>query len=185
MAVLVCPHCEYVNPNRATFCQRCGKGLDDTATLPLLKKAGWQGRDDERLVHTVTFLTEEESFTISLQPDERLILGRQAPYMIQSLDLDLGRFNGAEQGISRIHAVIECTAEGIQLSDLGSRNGTFVNRERLAPFNPQLLQDGDNIAFGHLMMTVRIQINPAPKPSDAATKPLTRTGKFKIGIVRV
>ncbi|MBL8157086.1 MAG: hypothetical protein JNM70_23135, partial [Anaerolineae bacterium] len=50
MAVLVCPHCEYVNPNRATCCQRCGKSLDDTATLPLIKKAGWQGRDDERLV---------------------------------------------------------------------------------------------------------------------------------------
>lgn len=44
----------------------------------------------------------------------------------------------ADPTVSRVHAVISATGQGLQVTDAGSRNGTFVNGQRLedagAPF---------------------------------------------------
>jgi diguanylate cyclase (GGDEF)-like protein len=51
-----------------------------------------------------------------------------------------------EDGISRRHAQLEITAEGnVQIVDLGSRNGTFVNG---AAVSRETLKDGDKIQIG-------------------------------------
>jgi two-component system cell cycle response regulator len=51
-----------------------------------------------------------------------------------------------EDGVSRRHAQIELTTEGnVQIVDLESRNGTFVNG---APVSRVLLRDGDKIQIG-------------------------------------
>ena len=51
-----------------------------------------------------------------------------------------------EDGISRRHAQLEITAEGnVQIVDLGSRNGTFVNG---AAVLRETLKDGDKIQIG-------------------------------------
>lgn len=47
---------------------------------------------------------------------------------------------------SRAHAEIEHTAHGYMLRDLASRNGTFVNGQRLGN-EPHPLRDGDEIVF--------------------------------------
>ncbi len=49
-----------------------------------------------------------------------------------------------EAEMSRHHAVIECTAAGIRLRDLGSANGTFVNGQWV--HNAEL-KVGDQIGF--------------------------------------
>ena len=55
----------------------------------------------------------------------------------------------ASRDISRIHAKIERTGEdGLRVTDLGSTNGTFVNRERLDKHGCALLNDGDILHFG-------------------------------------
>jgi S1-C subfamily serine protease len=48
--------------------------------------------------------------------------------------------------VSSRHAAIVRKPEGFQLQDLGSRNGTFVNGQRIS--GDVLLQDGDVIGFG-------------------------------------
>ena len=51
-----------------------------------------------------------------------------------------------EDGISRQHAMLELTAEGnVQIVDLDSRNGTFVNGEAVSRVT---LRDGDKIQIG-------------------------------------
>ncbi|MBN2526164.1 MAG: FHA domain-containing protein [Deltaproteobacteria bacterium] len=50
--------------------------------------------------------------------------------------------------VSKEHAVIEHSqAEGFVISDLGSLNGTYVNRTRIA--GKQVLRDGDEISLGN------------------------------------
>jgi FHA domain len=53
--------------------------------------------------------------------------------------------------VSRCHAVIsQHPTKGLCLTDVGSSNGTWINRHRLQPSEQHLLQDGDVIQFGKL-----------------------------------
>ncbi|HXD90068.1 MAG TPA: FHA domain-containing protein, partial [Candidatus Binataceae bacterium] len=60
--------------------------------------------------------------------------------------------------VSRRHATITRKADGFELADLGSTNGTFVNRRRLT--EPVVLKPGDEIKFG----SVRFAFNPQLAP---------------------
>jgi hypothetical protein len=63
-------------------------------------------------------------------------------------DVDLDRYD-PEAKISRRHARILHNDGQYAIEDLGSTNGTFVNRgRRLIPGNSQLLKDGDEIIVG-------------------------------------
>ncbi len=48
-----------------------------------------------------------------------------------------------DRQVSRVHARLSVTPDGISLEDLASKNGTFVNGSRLE--DPVILQDGDVI----------------------------------------
>jgi hypothetical protein len=54
----------------------------------------------------------------------------------------------AGQGISRQHAKFKLQGNQLWIIDLGSANGTYVNRKRLAPNQPELLHEGDMVTFG-------------------------------------
>ena len=56
--------------------------------------------------------------------------------------------------VSRRHARIVITGNDALIEDLGSRNGTFVQGERIAA--PRPLQDGDEIRLGSVVLTFRI-----------------------------
>lgn len=50
--------------------------------------------------------------------------------------------------VSRVHAMLRRSSEGVELVDLGSMNGTLVNGQRLR--RPRLLSDGDVLRVGDL-----------------------------------
>jgi len=63
-------------------------------------------------------------------------------------DVDLDAFD-PEAKVSRRHARIVKSGGVFAIEDLGSTNGTFVNRgRRLIPGTPQKLSDGDEIIVG-------------------------------------
>lgn len=68
------------------------------------------------------------------QLSQTLVLGREA-----SCDVVI-----ADRQISRFHARITPTAEGVMLEDLGSKNGTHLNGIPLS--GPMVLQDGDMVS---------------------------------------
>jgi class 3 adenylate cyclase len=71
--------------------------------------------------------------------------------------------------ISRAHAVLGPTAEGLEVRDLGSLNGTWVNGERIS--SPAVLVPGDVVRIG----TTRIEVlaaggrGPAAGPRSSPT----------------
>lgn len=78
----------------------------------------------------------EETYTLS----KSVVIGRQDKNDIVIKD----------PCISGIHAHIIVRDEGIFLKDLGSKNGTFVNGNRLDNNSKSLLKDGDKIRTGQV-----------------------------------
>jgi hypothetical protein len=56
--------------------------------------------------------------------------------------------------VSRHHAAVRVSADAATLSDLGSRNGTFLRGQRIA--SPAILQDGDEIRVGPVVLRFRV-----------------------------
>jgi len=95
-------------------------------------------------------------------------LERSAAYRIlwESREIDLGpgenvlgRDHDAavwidDASVSRHHARIDVGADGATLEDLGSKNGTLLNREMLE--SPTKLADGDEIRIGRAVMAFRV-----------------------------
>jgi len=71
-------------------------------------------------------------------------------------ELDLSPDDGAEKGVSRLHASIKSVKKGIVLIDLESTNGTMLNTYRLPPNRPYPLKNGDEIRFGDLLLHIFI-----------------------------
>jgi hypothetical protein len=61
-----------------------------------------------------------------------------------------------DQQSSSHHAEIRPDAQGFLLVDLNSRNGTFVNEQRLVPQTPRLLISGDVIRIGETRFNYEI-----------------------------
>ena len=74
-------------------------------------------------------------------------------------DVDLDAFD-PDAKVSRRHARIIFRNGTFMVEDLGSTNGTFVNRgRRLLPGSPQVLSDGDEIIVGKTFLRFKIKEN--------------------------
>ena len=73
-----------------------------------------------------------------------------------------------DDNISRMHAVVEVTRTGeVDVADLGSTNGTFVNGEKISRAR---LQDGDEITLGGTRIVVHIAAPAAQASAGRAGK---------------
>ena len=71
----------------------------------------------------------------------------------------IGRSTGAEfivdtALVSRLHCQLTSTASTLEVKDLGSTNGTFVNGKRVTL---SALQDGDRLGLGRIELKVSKQ----------------------------
>lgn len=92
---------------------------------------------------------------ISLAGDA--IVGRRDPLSDRVPDVDLTPYGGYQMGISRRHAMICLREQGVELIDLGSRNGTFLNGDRLQGHQPAQVQNGDEVRLGKIVMVVYLE----------------------------
>lgn len=71
-------------------------------------------------------------------------------------DVDLDAFD-ADAKVSRRHARIVRKQGSYYIEDLGSTNGTYVNRgRRLLPGNSQVLKDGDEVIVGKTFLRFQV-----------------------------
>jgi pSer/pThr/pTyr-binding forkhead associated (FHA) protein len=103
-------------------------------------------------------------------------------YPLEADETIIGR--GEENGIvlniaevSRTHAVLIKTEEGFMIKDLGSTNGTYVDKKKIG--GKYLLKPGDTIMLGDaIYMTYAADIDPeetliAPRPEEKEAADVT------------
>lgn len=80
------------------------------------------------------------------------LIGRWDPEQTAFPEIDLEQ-EDEDAKVSRKHALIERDGNSVSLEDLGSLNGTFLNRDtKLAPHQKYGLRSGDEIMIGKLLL---------------------------------
>lgn len=89
--------------------------------------------------------------------DGNNLVGRWDPETGAFPEVDLDQ-DDPEAKISRKHALIRFEAGKITVEDIGSLNGTYVNRQpRLMPGNPVELKSGDEIIIGKTFLKLIVE----------------------------
>ena len=161
-----CTECGHRNPDDARFCSQCGKRL-------VTDEAGAPGREEEtpgETTATITFgapakpegaeeraaLNDADAAAVDALPAGSALLVVQRGPSAGSrflLDTDLvgaGRHPESEiflddVTVSRRHAEFRRGPQGYRVADVGSLNGTYVNRDRIDEVE---LQNGDEVQIG-------------------------------------
>ncbi len=168
--MIKCPFCQTIHVDNTLFCSECGTYLleeeeIETSPLDIAEKENAPFSFSARTPAPATEGTAPKSIRLSIGRNRRIIelplhkvayIGRVDPASTIFPELDLTNDGAIEYGISRRHARILQQGNTVVVEDLGSINGTFVNGERLAPYLPEVLQDGDTLLLGQLKIHVSI-----------------------------
>jgi pSer/pThr/pTyr-binding forkhead associated (FHA) protein len=95
--------------------------------------------------------------TLPLAGSDEFTMGRRTERQTTPPDVDLSADDAFSSGVSRRHATIRRSGNGIMLQDLDSANGTYVNGKRLSPHQEEPLTNGDVIALGRLKIQIRLK----------------------------
>ena len=155
---LHCPECGFVNADGANYCSRCGAYLgaarekttstqsepatatyriDETGELVPVDVGDVVADEGAALVIRAGGGRVGESFPLNA---DRMTIGRRPDSDIFLDDVT----------VSRDHAIIVHRGDAWYLDDLGSLNGTYVNRRRI---DSQHLEDGDEVQIGKYKLT--------------------------------
>ena len=146
MATIGCPQCGHENPLNANFCSSCGADLERgpdhnttvSVTVPIESQAEEVRVDLEDLPPGVGMLvvTRGPNSGSRFALDEPLVTAGRHPDSIIFLD---------DITVSRRHAEVRKGADGYTVADVGSLNGTYLNRQRV---EEAVLHDGDELQIG-------------------------------------
>lgn len=166
ITVKICPSCKHENSEDASYCTQCGMALVggsmDVITRPV---------SEEELTHlteepapktgTVANVGHDSSIALFIGGSEQPLLLRRQPEISLGRQVEPGLTPpiidpgvAAEYGVSRNHATINFADGVYTVKDLGSTNGTFLNGKRLLDQLPYVLQSGDQIRLGMLVIYI-------------------------------
>lgn len=103
---------------------------------------------------------------IQFQVKDKLIIGRSDPKNPPLPDIDLEPFGAYQLGVSRRHAMVLIQNNRLMIQDLGSSNGTYLNRRALRPEENYRVRHGDTITIGKLELQVLFAVTPTSKETD-------------------
>ncbi len=93
----------------------------------------------------------------------RFVITNQQEYYLgrfrtpEAGQIDLNPFGALHHGVSRNHAKFVIDNDRLYVVDLSSSNGTYVRRTRLHPYEPALINAGDEILLGRMRIQVIFQ----------------------------
>jgi hypothetical protein len=140
-----CSRCGHDNAGEARFCSSCGTHLvetdETTLSIPAVVPGptGSTGVGATPVLHIARGPNAGSNFAIG---ETRLQAGRHPDSDVFLDDIT----------VSRRHATFERTAAGVEVRDVGSLNGTYVNRDRI---DRRVLADGDEIQIGRYVIVFR------------------------------
>ncbi len=167
--MIKCSVCQAEHPENTLFCDECGSYLQGGAqkeTDPLAAaEMTWMEREEtieaseEEVVSPVSLKLSipDSGRDVELPLTKEVSIGRLDPASASFPDIDLTSDGGLEKGVSRRHAKITRRGSEVFIEDLGSINGTFLNRKKLTPYLPQALKSGDELQLGRLILQVSLQ----------------------------
>lgn len=145
---MYCTNCGHRNPKGANFCSSCGAALTGEGTNTTITFAPAELEADlEEEIH----ISPEE-----LEGGRGVLVVKRGPnagskFFLDSETTEIGRNPDSDIflddiTVSRRHAEItRKEGEGVKLNDVGSLNGTYVNKERVEEAE---LRSGDEIQVG-------------------------------------
>jgi hypothetical protein len=157
-----CPVCKADNPEGAIVCAACGHILDKNHTLATVaslkltppvepaKQDAHVGKLPSRGVAVYPGLSKEP---VIVEVKERVTLGRRREMPVPDL-VDLTPFDAYRMGVSRNHAVLTFKGSRLYIHDVGSVNGTWLNGQRLKPYELYALQSGTAVSLGQLVVSI-------------------------------
>jgi pSer/pThr/pTyr-binding forkhead associated (FHA) protein len=147
-----CPECGFANAEGANYCQKCGAflgdqpggGGDTTEVYQVDETGELRPVDLDTVTHEGATLVirsgggrSGEAFNVA---GERMTIGRSPDAEVFLDDVT----------VSRNHALLVQRRDGLYVDDLGSLNGTYVNRRRIESHR---LQNGDELQVGKYKLT--------------------------------
>ena len=155
-----CTECGHQNPDDARFCSQCGHRMADkpaaeaeapgetTATITF----GAPAKEGE---HERSLNDADAAAVDALPAGSALLVVQRGPsagsrFLLDTDVVTAGRHPDSEiflddVTVSRRHAEFRRTPEGYLVADVGSLNGTYVNRDRIDEVS---LQGGDEVQIG-------------------------------------
>jgi hypothetical protein len=104
----------------------------------------------------------DHRFVFEMAKVQELLIGRYDPSSQTSPQVDLTDYGAVDKGVSRKHAAIKRKSGVLNVVDMGSPNGTFLNGQRLIADQGRVVRDGDEIRLGNLVLTVHFEKITSP-----------------------
>jgi len=168
-----CPVCKHKNEPDARVCAYCGSPLEFSQEGPsTTRRVNRKGEETNVLPGSVeevfqkaikpppegiAIYVREFAAPIEVRKEHAFTLGRLLAGDNEQDFVDLKPFGGYENGVSRRHALVRRTAEGFEILDLGSTNGTWMDKKRLTPEKPYPIKSGSPISLGRLQIFMVFQ----------------------------
>jgi hypothetical protein len=168
MSLFFCPKCKHANESEATVCAFCnepfGEMQEEHSTTAhvetvtnLLKEVFhpdvvWKSLAP--IYGIALYVNSTDPKPIAILDEESFILGRKKTGMLIEGLVDLSPFGAYEEGVSQKHAMIRKSEAGFEILDLGSTNGTWLNKKRILPNHPYPLESGSQIYLGRLCLFI-------------------------------
>jgi hypothetical protein len=166
----LCTQCGHNNADDARFCSNCGTALDHadatgSAPTPATAQRPSHGETSTITIHGVDLAetpekgeglsTADQAAVDALPPGSALLVVRRGPnsgsrFLLDSDVTTAGRHPASDiflddVTVSRRHAEFVRAGEGFAVRDVGSLNGSYVNRERI---DEAALSGGDEVQIG-------------------------------------
>ena len=146
---MFCSNCGHRNPADARFCSNCGTPLQDDTTI------GFSPTEIEDETGEVAALPQSD-----LEPGQALLVVQRGPnagskFLIDKEVTTAGRHPESDiflddVTVSRRHAEFRRNDGKFSIHDVGSLNGTYVNRQRVEETE---LANGDELQIGKFKLT--------------------------------
>lgn len=162
----LCPHCNKENSDTDVYCYACGHilpaGLPSEAATAQLDDA-YETLEPQRRWGTAYFDRHHElelrfrdtDEVLTFEIPKSVVLGRMHNEPgVEQPDVDLSPFGAVEKGVSRMHLELSRDYDTVMVTDLGSSNSSFLNGQRIIPYEARILRDNDELRLGHLVMRV-------------------------------
>ncbi len=148
-----CPECGFINAEGANYCQKCGAFLGAAGGAPQDTTMAYQLDESTGEMKPVDLeQVTAEGATLVIRSGggragETFEVGGERTRIGRSPDAEVFL---DDVTVSRNHALLVRRRDGLYIDDLGSLNGTYVNRRRIESHK---LVDGDELQIGKYKLT--------------------------------